>query len=423
MAPENAELLYLYGRCLFKVAVANSDVLGGKVAGERKPDKPPMEAVTNGRSSKSVAEAARQEEEEAVGTDPEGKVGDAPASSNNPFFSVTGMENWESDEEEDGDGEDAEEEEEDDFANAYEILDMARTLFERRLQQEDFSDTAGGKQAIAGDTSDGRKVKELLAETHDLQAEISLENEQFDSACESSKQVLQLKKDLYPQESEHLAEAHFKLSLALEYASVTELREAEAQAQAGAPAEGGASSMSMEKKKPQVDMQLRGQAADEMEHAIESCRLRIAASEAHLKILEDAAEKIKLESSIKEVTEIMQDMQQRLVDLRAPPVALTEALEAGQPGAAQVKQVVEGLLGQDATVKANDLTGLVKKKKHTPTPQAAALSANVPGSANGHGKRKAEAEADQDPKKVKRNAPESAVKDVNDAGKPKVEDV
>ncbi|KAK3109490.1 hypothetical protein LTR53_017206, partial [Teratosphaeriaceae sp. CCFEE 6253] len=33
MSPENADLLYQYGRCLYHVAVGNSDVLGGKVAG------------------------------------------------------------------------------------------------------------------------------------------------------------------------------------------------------------------------------------------------------------------------------------------------------------------------------------------------------------------------------------------------------
>ena len=40
MAAENADLLYLYGRCLYHVAVANSDVLGSKVAGERRQDGP-----------------------------------------------------------------------------------------------------------------------------------------------------------------------------------------------------------------------------------------------------------------------------------------------------------------------------------------------------------------------------------------------
>ena len=40
MAAENADLLYAYGRCLYHVAVANSDVLGSKVAGETRQDGP-----------------------------------------------------------------------------------------------------------------------------------------------------------------------------------------------------------------------------------------------------------------------------------------------------------------------------------------------------------------------------------------------
>ncbi|KAI7097283.1 hypothetical protein KC352_g38636, partial [Hortaea werneckii] len=37
MVPENADLLYQYGRCLYHVAVSKSDVLGGKVAGGEEP--------------------------------------------------------------------------------------------------------------------------------------------------------------------------------------------------------------------------------------------------------------------------------------------------------------------------------------------------------------------------------------------------
>ena len=40
MSSRNAELLYSYGRCLYHVAVKNSDVLGSKVAGEKREDGP-----------------------------------------------------------------------------------------------------------------------------------------------------------------------------------------------------------------------------------------------------------------------------------------------------------------------------------------------------------------------------------------------
>lgn len=36
MASQNADLLYDYGRCLFHVAVANNDILGSRVAGEKR---------------------------------------------------------------------------------------------------------------------------------------------------------------------------------------------------------------------------------------------------------------------------------------------------------------------------------------------------------------------------------------------------
>ena len=39
MSSQNAELLYNYGRCLYHVAVKNSDVLGTKVAGEQREEK------------------------------------------------------------------------------------------------------------------------------------------------------------------------------------------------------------------------------------------------------------------------------------------------------------------------------------------------------------------------------------------------
>lgn len=41
MAPENAELLFYYGRALYRSAVAKSDVLGNKVATQEKKKKQP----------------------------------------------------------------------------------------------------------------------------------------------------------------------------------------------------------------------------------------------------------------------------------------------------------------------------------------------------------------------------------------------
>src|SRR5256885_6737092 len=49
MALENAELLYSYGKCLYFVAVSNSDVLGGTAAGEKLRNSNPEKKVAKKR--------------------------------------------------------------------------------------------------------------------------------------------------------------------------------------------------------------------------------------------------------------------------------------------------------------------------------------------------------------------------------------
>ena len=77
-----------------------------------------------------------------------------------------------------------EEEEEDDLAVAFEVLDLARVLFSKKIEQpeapstETTSDPAStDKGKEVGDSPVTSHVKERLADTHDLLAEISLENE------------------------------------------------------------------------------------------------------------------------------------------------------------------------------------------------------------------------------------------------------
>lgn len=99
MSAENAEVLFLYGRSLFKVGQSKSDVLGGRASGEQK--------KTNG-SSKSKNAAAQKEEPktesenitEAGLTIIAGQSEDAiPADgeAKKPLFQFTGDENFEDD--------------------------------------------------------------------------------------------------------------------------------------------------------------------------------------------------------------------------------------------------------------------------------------------------------------------------------------
>ena len=397
MSPENADLLYLYGRCLYHVGVSKSDVLGGKVASSQEPKrkkrrltKPESSSAgaADGKSDalKTVHEKLSEDVVEAALEEKEAPKGDGATSK--PFFQITGDENWTDSEEEDepADGVDGEAQTEDDFATSYEVLDLARVLYKRKLETIGKSVSEDGAQtsmdeAAAAAYPEIRQIKERLADTHDLQAEIKLENEQFAEAVEDAKASLKLKEELYPQESGLIAEAHFKLAIALDFASLP-TTSAEDEANGIKP-----------KEEPKVDEAMRAEAAAEMEKAIASCKLRLSKEEAGLQGLEagklDAAKR-----SIADVKDMVQDMNNRLVDLRNPSTAL-KAEPAGMD-TEPLKGVLGQLLGEskteqakriaEASEKANDLSGLVKRKK----PGAPAVPVNGAAEVEGKGKRKAE---------------------------------
>jgi len=224
-----------------------------------------------------------------------------------PYFQFTGDENFDdSDDSNNGvggdpDGAEAEEEEEEeDFATAYEVLDLARVLLLKRIGEEHASE---GKGKGTSDTPAIKHLKSLLADTHDLQAEISLENERFPTAVIDIKESLALNQDLLPFEHSHIAEAHYKLSLALEFSSVTQQKD-----ENGATAEGG---------QAHVDEAMREEAAAEMELAIASCKLRIEREQASLSAgaatPETGGEKGEVtQAQIDDVKEMVKDMEQRV---------------------------------------------------------------------------------------------------------------
>ncbi|KAI5248931.1 hypothetical protein E4T43_01141 [Aureobasidium subglaciale] len=352
MSLDNADLLYQYGRCLYHLAVSKSDVLGNKVAGSGEPQK-------KKRKTKSSHDALKDDDqkmaEEVVGAVVEEKDGPATKkeddSASKPFFQITGDENWTDSEDEGDDAEagDGEDEDDDDFAIAYEILDIARVLLTRKLDTipQHLDGKGKGKETLV-ENPEARTVMDRLADTHDLQSELSMENENFPEAVAEGRSALALKEKLYPLESSLLAEAHFKLALAMEFASVTTTN--------SEAVEQGA------QKEETVDEDLRKEAATHMESAIESCRLRVEKEQSALPNLaadkQDAKKK-----EIENVKEMMSEMQQRLVDLKTPVAAADNPLRG----------ILGGMLGEtttdqkqrlaEATANANDLSGLVKKKK------------------------------------------------------------
>lgn len=215
MSPENAEILFLYGRALFKVGQSKSDVLGGKAPEAKKQAKPkPAKAAKSANGSAPATAEKKNGAVEVTGssaaaiTEAEHKldeaVGEAAAEAaankeneepkpeqKKPLFHFEGDENFvdSEDEEEAEEAEGEDEEEEDDLAVAFEILDLARVLFNKRLetvQAEDEAQQGKGKEVAEGgdassssDSATVKHIKERLADTHDLLAEISLENERY----------------------------------------------------------------------------------------------------------------------------------------------------------------------------------------------------------------------------------------------------
>ncbi|OWY46484.1 histone h1-binding protein [Alternaria alternata] len=358
MAPENAELLFYYGRALYRSAVAKSDVLGNKVATQEKKKKQPkakkaIKAEAGERSSAAKAEP----KEESV--------------ENKPYFQLQGDENWTDSEDEDDDMQDGEEEEDDDdLGNAYEIFELARVLYEKQLDspEGDASDKGKGKAELS---PRARIVKERIADCHGFLVEISLENERFHDAISDARKALALQEELYPFEHENVTEAHYSLSLALEFASVSKVRED----QTGQTTEESAKQEPGKEDEDGINWELRNEAAEQTDLAIKSLEARLKKEEAALgsDALKPEQKKEK-QTIIEDKKGMLEDLKTRLVDLKSDPTKQ----EFDSIDSSVFKGLLGGLLGADsatqkaklaeATKTANDVSGMVKKKVKAPAP-------------------------------------------------------
>ncbi|GAB1195300.1 hypothetical protein APSETT444_004558 [Aspergillus pseudonomiae] len=355
---DNADLLYYYGKSLYNVAVSKSDVLGSKVAGESQTQvHDPLTVNASSSGTTSVSDSLVQDaisnglaqKEVLAGKAQSQKVEDKP------YFQFTGDENFDasdSDGEDKSDGDGGAEEDEDDFANAFEVLDLARILYLKRLNA---AEEKCGKGKAADLPHHIKQIKERLADTYDLQAEISLEAERFTDAVTDLRTALDLRQSLFPMEDPSIAECHYKLSLALEFASVNKADDNSANSKSDRTA----------------NEQMRKEAASQMEKAIESCQVRLAQEQ---KVFDNSStmeedKATAMKRKIANVKDIIADMEQRLVDLKRPPVLLEDHDERNE---AMLKGILGQIMGQSpseqmvqldkVTKGANDLSALVKRR-------------------------------------------------------------
>ncbi|KAF2659532.1 hypothetical protein K491DRAFT_590896 [Lophiostoma macrostomum CBS 122681] len=368
MAPENAELLFYYGRALHQVAIQKSDVLGEKVAKEenKKPKASKKSRADNGEGSSAPANGAANTEPKEATVD------------SKPFFQLTGDENWTDSEDADSDVDQGAEEEQNDLQDAYEIFEIARVLYTKQLEALESSNPADKGKGKAELTPEARAIKVKLADCYSFLAEILMENETFHDAVTDLRKSVELQEELHPLEHDHVIEAHYSLSLALEFASVRKVREG----QTG----GLASSNEAESKEEEqeIDYELRKEAVTHTELCVQGLEARLQTARGALAQDNITPEKTKeLEFLIKDKSEVLDDMKARLADLRADP----KSQEYNKIDDSVFRGVLEGLLGADSATQkaklqevknsANDVTSLVKprkKEKAAATTQAEAGS-------------------------------------------------
>ena len=395
-APENAELLFYYGRALYKVAVAKSDVLGGKAAQEdKKKKKAKKEKETKAEASSSAANGAKTESSKDTA---------APKTAST-YFQLEGDENWDTSDDE-GDEEDGDaEEEEDDFANAYEIFELARVAYQKQLDalSESAGTVANKGKAPATLSPAERAIKEKLADCHGFLVEISLENERFHDAVADARSSLALQEEINPFEHENVTESHYSLSLALEFASVSKIRED------NVDAERQQDESNADNGEDGINWDLRNEAAKHTQLAIDSLQARLKKEQAALTsestTLTDAQKKEK-KAIIDDKKAMLEELTGRVKDLKQDPTKQTD-FDSIDPSV--VQGLFGSLLGADktkqqeilkqATAQANDVSQVVRKKaKPAPKPVVAD---------DGKGKRKLEVEAEGSGKRSKTEEPSS----------------
>lgn len=175
-APETADLYFLYGKALLENAISQASVLGKEPEpGAAEEERP---AQSNGKGPFLSFSGDGDEEDGTV-----------------DLLTQAGKEEEEESEEEGDDGEP-----EDDFNAAWDVFELARSIYDKGKDQDD-------------------EIKLKLADTYIALGDVSLETEKFDQAITDYSAGLALKTDLLPISSRQIAEAHYKLSMVLDLTS------------------------------------------------------------------------------------------------------------------------------------------------------------------------------------------------------------
>ncbi|KAF9446196.1 hypothetical protein P691DRAFT_709032 [Macrolepiota fuliginosa MF-IS2] len=341
--PETADLYFSYGRALLENAITQSGVLG-----KDQPEAPADDEPEVNSSNGPILSFSGDAEEEDPAVDLFGNAEKAAEEEEKAVAAEAGED---------------EDEPEDDFNAAWEVLDLARAIYDKQAQQE-------------GDD----EVRLKLADTYIALGDVSLETEKFDQAIQDYEAGLKHKVDLLPKSSRQIAEAHYKLSMVLD---LTSGRLADAISHAERALE------SVETRLAELRDGLTGQlpALPEEPPADPKGKGKAVAK----LVRDDAVQKMskqRIEGEIKELSELRDDLALKVEELKTSPNDKLAQSAPALVAQALDKELNAGVKPSELPPAVNDLTGIVKKRKKAPAPEAdAAIEANG-------AKRKAEDETD-----------------------------
>ncbi|TBU60501.1 hypothetical protein BD310DRAFT_319724 [Dichomitus squalens] len=235
--------------------------------------------------------------------------------------------------------EDDEVEPEDDFNAAWEVLDLARAIYEK---QQDESE----------------EVKLKLAEVFITLGDVSLETEKFDQAITDYSAGLKLKTDLLPLSSRQIAEAHYKLSIVLDL-TAGRLGDSITHAERALD--------SVEARLAELRAALSGQGLVKPPEQKEDAKGKGKGKATGPALLGDDAivhmTKAQMEAEEKELQGLREDLALKVEELKTSPNEPADSAPALVAKALDQELNAGSTAGTVKQSEVHDLTGLVKKKK------------------------------------------------------------
>ncbi|KAL0254242.1 hypothetical protein I308_101623 [Cryptococcus tetragattii IND107] len=308
--PEMAPLLLAYGKALYDLASSQASVMGREEPVRQEDDVP---AEINNPNFVFSGDAPSDDEGEA--DEPEPEVGPLASSSSAPAPAPDAAEG------------DEMEELEDDYNAAWEVLDVARTIYQKIVD--------GLKEG------EGNKERMLLSDCYLALGNVSCETENFPQAVQDFTAAVDIQNTIIPPSFRDLASAHYQLATALEFTPSPQSRTS-----ALTHVESALSSL--------VHRKEELLSSDESTWSEEIKKMTSKEKEAELK----------------DVEALMGDLQAKIEELKAAP-----------PAEDLIHESISHLMGQSGEASGsgsnnvesgpvNDLTSMVKKKKPKATPAA-----------------------------------------------------